>query len=672
MSRTRVLAEPEYSVAGRTHLAAIAGGVATFTLDLGANRWEWDTGARSLFGLAAPDPWPDPWTQVIVPDDAPKLHAAVHAAAEAGTCAVEFRIAHPDGGTRWFALKGTTAGQPPLLRGACFEITSWRAPTARWQAQNAAQQERNATLRQRVVERGQALAVSNAQLEESERRFGLLIEAVTDYAIFMLDPDGVVASWNRGAERIKGYAPQEIIGRHFSTFYTDTDRIRNVPGVALETARRVGRYEAEGWRLRQDGSRFWASVVVSAMRDADGVLLGFGKVTRDLTERRATEERLRQAQKMEAIGQLTGGIAHDFNNLLTVIGGDVETLRRRLPATADPALHRLASSALRGAERATILTHRLLAFARRQPLEPRPVVVNTAITGLSEMLRRTLPEDIAIETVLTGGVWTVFADPTELENSLLNLAVNARDAMPDGGKLTIESANVTLDDADAATAEVPPGQYAGIFVGDTGSGMAPDIVARVFEPFFTTKETGQGTGLGLSQVYGFIRQSGGHVRVYSEVGAGTTVKLYLPRHIPPAAAAAASAPAVAAPPGGNETLLVVEDDPDVRAFAVEVLEDLGYRVAAAADGAAGLRLLDATPDVALLFTDVGLPGGMNGRQLADAARQRRPTLKVLFTSGYARDAIVHHGRLDPGVELLAKPFSFATLAARVRRMLDGE
>jgi CheY-like chemotaxis protein len=322
--------------------------------------------------------------------------------------------------------------------------------------------------------------------------------------------------------------------------------------------------------------------------------------------------------------------------------------------------------------RAALLTDRLLAFSRRQPLEPKSVSVNALITGISELLRRTLGESVVIETVLAGGVWPTFVDSNQLESALLNLAVNARDAMPDGGQLTIEAANVYLDDEYGAAAEVPPGQYVGIFVSDTGTGMTPDVIGKAFDPFFTTKEIGKGTGLGLSQVYGFIKQSGGHVKIYSEVGAGTTVKLYLPRYcssdsvkeVQPAAASIAQA--------RGETILVVEDEADVRSSTVEMLRELCYRVIEAPDGSAGLRLLDAHREIDLLFTDVGLPGGMNGRQLADEAQRRRAGLKVLFMSGYARNAIVHHGRLDPGVELIVKPFTYAGLAAKVRRVLDAQ
>lgn len=400
------------------------------------------------------------------------------------------------------------------------------------------------------------------------------------------------------------------------------------------------------------------------------------RVASEIRERMKAEEAFRQAQKMEAIGQLTGGIAHDFNNLLTVILGNLDVLRRSSGGNAqrldDDEFRRLTNAAVRGAERAAALTQRLLAFSRRQPLMPTPVEVNKLVAGMSDLLRRTLGESIAIETVLAGGLWRVSADANQLENALLNLAVNARDAMPAGGKLTIETANSHLDETYAAAHdEVQAGQYVLIAMTDTGTGMPKDVAGKAFDPFFTTKEMGQGTGLGLSQVYGFVKQSGGHVKIYSEPGEGTTVKLYLPRLVGGAAQDDGTPKPRRIPAGARgETILVVEDDADVRTYSVEMLREIGYRVLEAADGPAALRVLEGEPGIHLLFTDVGLPGGLNGRQLADEARQRRPALKVLFTTGYARNAIIHAGRLDPGVELLVKPFTYAALDTKIRQVLD--
>ena len=529
----------------------------------------------------------------------------------------------------------------------------------------------NATLEQRIDERTREIKEVFDQLHESEQHFRHLVESVSDYAIFMLNPEGFVSNWNSGARRIKGYTAEEIVGQHFSCFYTEADRLSGVPAQALATAQRSGRYGADGWRVRKGGDLFWASVVINAVHDDGGQLLGFAKVTRDLTERRAIEEQLRQVQKMEAIGQLTGGIAHDFNNLLTIISGNIETLHRRI-GTSDPSLSWFIGAAMRGVERATSLTHRLLAYSRRQPLDPKPVELNRLIVGMSDLLGRTLGAHIQIETVLSAGLWQASADPNQVENAVLNLAVNARDAMPDGGRLTIETANTYLDEAYARVhAEVTAGQYVMLAVSDTGMGMPGEVVEKAFEPFFTTKKIGEGTGLGLSQVYGFIKQSGGHVKIYSEPGQGTTVRLYLPRVITPARAdEEAQMSARAQPLGGRETILVVEDDEDVRAVTTSILQELGYIVLEAGEGDTALALLASEPGIQLLFTDIGLPGALNGRQIADEALKRRSDIKILFTSGYARNAIVHHGRLDPGVQLIVKPFNFDAVAAKIRQMLD--
>jgi signal transduction histidine kinase len=418
-------------------------------------------------------------------------------------------------------------------------------------------------------------------------------------------------------------------------------------------------------------------VTITPLHNASGRLVGFAKITRDVSERREQELALEQArsalaqsQKMEALGQLSGGIAHDFNNLLHVIMNGVEILERRL-RSIDPEVRQYLDMVKRNAGRAANLTQRMLAFARRQPLQPRPLNPNKLVAGMVDLLQRALGESIALETVLGGGVWWVSVDANQLEAAILNLAVNARDAMPNGGKLTIETTNAFLDEAYASlNTEVKPGQYATIAVSDTGSGMSGDVMAKAFDPFFTTKEPGQGTGLGLSQVYGFIKQSAGHVKIYSEPGEGTTVKLYLPRILAAGADETWHDVPVAKASAGAEKILVVEDDEDVRDFTAEVLRALGYRVATAEDALSALRVLDKEPDLDLLFTDVGLPNGVNGRQLADEVKQQRPSIKVLFTTGYARNAIVHHGRLDSDVQLLVKPFTQAALAQKVRQILD--
>jgi signal transduction histidine kinase/ActR/RegA family two-component response regulator len=393
----------------------------------------------------------------------------------------------------------------------------------------------------------------------------------------------------------------------------------------------------------------------------------------EIAEREAAESQVRQMQKMESIGQLTGGIAHDFNNMLAIVIGSLDMAQRRLDTDSDKA-RQCIDNASEGARRAAQLTARLLAFSRQQPLEPRAVDANKLVGGMSELLRRTIGEQVAVETVLAGGLWPANIDEGQLENAILNLAVNARDAMPDGGKLTIETNNTHLDDRYAAQhEEVEAGQYIVICVTDTGAGMPPDVVERAFDPFYTTKGVGKGTGLGLSQVFGFVKQSGGHVKIYSEPGEGTTVKLYLPRHFGRTPQGrtdrAGSAPVPRAADG--EIILVVEDEERVRHMSVDALRSLGYTVVQAADGTQALAVLQIQPRVDLLFTDIVMPG-MTGRQLADAARETRPELKVLFTTGYTRNAVVHNGVLDPGVAFLSKPFAIDQLAAKVRQVLDGQ
>ncbi|WP_343699183.1 ATP-binding protein [Caulobacter sp.] len=393
------------------------------------------------------------------------------------------------------------------------------------------------------------------------------------------------------------------------------------------------------------------------------------RVAAEIAERAKAEDALRQAQKMEAVGQLTGGVAHDFNNLLTVIIGGLDTIKRSRPSD-EARVQRAADMALQGAQRAASLTERLLAFSRRQPLAPKPVDANALVRDMTELLHRTLGEQIELEGVLTPRLWPIEADQNQLESAILNLAVNARDAMPDGGKLTIETANALLDESYAAIdAEVIPGQYVSIAVSDSGAGMSRETLARVFEPFFTTKEVGKGTGLGLSMVYGFAKQSGGHVTVYSEEGQGTTVKLYFPRHFGQAAQGPEASAVIAPSSSEGEMVLVVEDNDDVRAYSVMILSELGYGVIEAANAEAAIAVLASDARLDLLFTDVVLPG-KTGRSVADAAAQLRPSLKVLFTTGYSRNAIVHHGRLDPGVQLITKPFTFEQLAVRVREVID--
>ena len=530
-----------------------------------------------------------------------------------------------------------------------------------------------------------ATGIDNARLYRAEQRLNQTLEAqvaektaerdriwqASQDLLGVADLDGTLLSVNPAWTRVLGWKASEIVGRTSDWLLHPDDR---------EPARAELRRLTEGERTFAFENRFrtkagdYRTLSWTAVPVEDKVYA----VARDVTEARErqaeleqTQERLRQAQKMETVGQLTGGVAHDFNNLLQIVTGNLDILLRNLPEDS-ARLRRAAQSAQKGAERAATLTQRLLAFSRRQPLTPKTVDVNRLVGGMSELLHRTLGETIEIETVLASKLWRVEADPNQLENSLLNLAINARDAMPEGGKLTIETQNTHLDHSYAAqNAEVAPGQYVVICVSDTGVGMEAEKVRRAFEPFFTTKEPGKGTGLGLSMVYGFVKQSGGHVKIYSEPGEGTTVKIYLPRLVSTAEETEQVEEQLAPEGTSGETILVVEDDDDVRAYSVEVLRELGYRVLEAHDGPSALRLLERqVGHVDLLFSDVVLPGGMTGAIVAEEARKLRPGLKVLFTTGYARNAIVHHGRLDPGVELITKPFSYADLAARIRDMLD--
>lgn len=511
---------------------------------------------------------------------------------------------------------------------------------------------------------------------DAERQFDFLVNGVTDYAIYMLDPNGVVTTWNAGARRIKGFDAREVIGKDFGRFFTEEDRAAGLPGQILDQARTQGRFEAEGVRLRKDGRRFHAHAVVNALHNQRGELIGFAKITRDITERvegqadlRRMQEQLAQSQKMEALGQLTGGMAHDFNNMLSVIISAFQLCQRALQrGDENKALSHVASG-LEGAYRAAELIRRLLAFARQQPLSPKPLDANGLVQNMSEIFRHTLGTHIELETVVAGGLWATNADQSQLESALVNIAANARDAMPDGGKLTIETSNAHLDDRYAREhIDVPPGQYVLIAVTDTGVGMTQDQIAKAFEPFFTTKGTGRGTGLGLAQVYGFTKQSGGHARIYSEPGQGTTVKLYLPRHFG-TVEQKVSARSNTVPLGNaHETILVVEDEMRVRQLAAEGLRELGYTIIEAADAKEALDILDTKTDIALLFTDVVMPQ-INGRQLADQAVQRRPYLKVLFTTGFSRNAIIHQGVLDPNTNFIAKPFTLEDLARKVREVL---
>jgi len=600
--------------------------------------------------------------------------------------------AERDGVVRWALAANAIAALTALGILVFFGVITARHLSRRYRLEQKTQSS-NLELERLVAERTSELEAAAASLRrelrgreqheqmlrESEERFRLLVDGVKDYALFRLDTRGYITSWNAGAERIKGYTADEVIGKHFSIFYTEEDRLAGVPQRALETAAQEGKYEAvAGLRVRKDGTRFIANVVIDALRDETGRTVGFAKITRDVTERHeqqaALEEArlaLAQSQKMEALGQLSGGIAHDFNNLLHVIKNATAILDRRLRDSL-PDLKEVIDMIERNADRAASLTQRLLAFSRRQPLQPQRVDPQKLLSDMEPLLKSALGTSIELQLTGRRGVWPMSVDHSQLETAILNLAVNSRDAMPKGGKLVIEMTNAYLDEEYVGTHEdATAGEYVLISVTDTGTGMTPEVIAKAFEPFFTTKEIGRGAGLGLSQVYGFIKQSGGHVSIESEVGHGTTIKLYVPRFKAAAPAVREEvAPALSGTPA-TETILLVEDEADVRAFTATVLSELGYHVLTAADASSALAVLASTPRVDLLFTDVGLPNGVDGRQLVEKARERWPDLRVLFTTGYARSSLMHHGRLDAGLELIVKPFSEASLADRIRRILEA-
>ena len=492
-----------------------------------------------------------------------------------------------------------------------------------------------------------------------DRRYELLVSAVVDYAIYMLDPDGRVASWNAGAEKIKGYTSAEVLGQHFSRFYTAEDQADGRPGRALRIAAETGRFEDEAWRIRKDGSRFWALVAIDAIRDEDGSLIGFAKITRDISDRRDAQlkleearEQLFQAQKMEALGQLTGGLAHDFNNLLTAIISGAE-LALRNPGDQDRVARFLAG--IRGsAQRGASLTRQLLAFARRQPLEAKTVDLAVQLPATVDLLRHSVSTEIQVVQDLAGTLPTVDVDPGQLELALLNLGFNARDAMPDGGTLTIRAEPVHL-----AGAEGLHGDFVLITVGDTGSGIPPEIRDRIFEPFFTTKGFGKGTGLGLSQVYGFARQSSGGIAVDSEPGKGASVRLYLP--VSGSAGVGARSPTDL----HSGHVLVVEDDLVVAELAAELLRTLDYEPYVVHSASDALHALGRGERVDLLFTDVVMPGGMSGLELARKVRERFPELPVLLTTGYS-EAV---GGAASEFPVLAKPYQFDDLARALGALL---
>ena len=492
-------------------------------------------------------------------------------------------------------------------------------------------------------------------LFESERNFRLLVEAVTDYALYMLDPTGVVTSWNIGGQRIKGYAPAEIIGQHFSRFYTEVDRANGKPLRALRIACEQGRYEEDGWRVRKDGTFFWASVVIDPIYE-DGKLIGFAKITRDITERREAQLKLEQmhqqlaeSQKLDALGQLTGGVAHDFNNLLMIISGSVHTLKK---AVGDDPKSQRAITAIEGAtKRGASLTSQLLTFARRQSLHPQTVDVAERLSAVREVLDTGVGSAVTLQFDIDPDVWPVMVDVAEFETALVNLVINARDAMSGGGVIRISAHN------DRSGGEA--GEDVAISVEDTGSGIAPDILSKVFDPFFTTKPIGKGTGLGLSQVHGFAHQAGGTVKVASELGKGTRITILLPRK--EAAPALKTVDAVEA--GGSGIVLLVEDNPEVASVSTNLLEQLGYTVRRVANAEAALREIELD-GIDLVFSDIVMPGKMDGLGLARHLRAVKPGLPILLTSGYSDAALNVRGDFP----ILRKPYEIHELSQAIAKL----
>ena len=505
-------------------------------------------------------------------------------------------------------------------------------------------------------------------LRASQEQFRLLVQGVTDYAIFQLSPEGNVSSWNTGAQRIKGYAPEEIIGKHFSSFYTEEDRKAGLPQRALETATREGRYEKEGWRVRKDGTKFFAHVVVDTIRNDDGSLFGFAKITRDITERRAAQraleearEALLQAQKMEAIGHLTGGIAHDFNNLLMAIQGSLELLQRRLPKD-DPKIAQLLENAVQGAQRGAALTQRMLAFARRQELKLVALDVPELVEGMTELLHSSLGASIHIDTHFPEKLPKAFADPHQLELALLNLAMNARDAMAKGGAIVIGATERTMTEAPGLRS----GHYICVTVTDSGTGMDEATLKRALEPFFTTKGIGKGTGLGLPMVHGMAQQSGGKLALKSKSGVGTTAELYLRVAQDDASSAREEvAPQASMSLGRTLTILTVDDDPLVALNTLSLLEELGHTVYSVSSGSRALEVLRREGHIDLVITDQAMPG-MTGSELASKIHAEKPDLPVILATGYA-ELPPGEGR---GIPRLAKPFRQGDLADAIARTIS--
>jgi len=607
---------------------------ALYMLDPNGRIVTWNSGAARFKGYAADEIIGEHFSRFFsVEDQAAGLPAlALQAAARDGRFEAEGRRIRKDGSSFWAnAVLDAIRGEDGTLLGFA-KIT------------------RDITDKRRLE---QATFESALQLQ-------MLVQGVRDYAIYMLDKQGKITSWNSGAQAIKGYSEAEILGQHFSRFYTEADRARGAPDTALETALEQGKFEAEAQRVRKDGSLFWAHVLIDPIYNEAGEHVGFAKITRDVTEKkegelelRRTQEALLQSQKLQALGELAGGIAHDFNNLMTVMRGSADFLLKQLDLPIEKRIRYL-NVMLETAERATSLTSQLLAFARRQPLEPEVIDLSVRLDAMGEMLQRTLGSPYELTLDLAPGLWTVEVDPAGLEAALLNAVLNARDAMPSGGQITISTRNSTRDEGDGVL----------LAIQDTGEGIAPETLKRVFEPFFTTKATGKGTGLGLSQIHGYAVQSGGSARITSEVGQGTRVELWIPRTLKEHAREAAPEAQMKLPDGLR--VLLVEDSEHVRYFAHQLLDDLGCRVLEAENGREALALLQEH-EVDLVFSDIVMPV-MSGLELAGEVKRSHSQVPVLLASGYSSKQFIPRDERE--FPILRKPYKLGTLAASINQLLE--
>jgi PAS domain S-box-containing protein len=612
---------------------------ALYLLDLDGTIISWNTGAQRIKGYTANEIIGKNFSMFFTPEDraAGKPARALRTAQSVGRFEDEAWRVRKDGSRFW----------------ASAVLDAVRAPDG--EVIGFAKITRDLSERRAALE----------ALEQSERQFRLLVDGLIDHAIFLLDPKGYVASWNSGAENLKGYSAREMIGQHFSRFYTEEDRAAGLPQKLLSIARSRGKIASEGWRVRKDGTRFWASVVIDAIRDDKGDIIGFAKITRDLTEQRESQqkldearEQLFQAQKMEAIGQLTGGVAHDFNNLLTVIVSGADLAEHHIQGNEK--LQRLIGNMRHAALRGERLTRQLLAFSRRQPLKPETVDISHQLTSFIELLSHSIRGDVRIISDLPVNLPPVQIDAGQLELALLNIGLNARDAMPDGGTLTIRARKQSGDVGGAGSS------YVVIDVIDTGTGMSEDVQARAFEPFFTTKDIGRGSGLGLSQAYGFARQSGGALTLDSAPGKGTKVSLYLPEAVDTTNRLSLDQPTARPRDGSSATVLLVEDDAGVAELALGLLEDAGYKVKTAANAAEALKVLRNGEPIDLVFSDIMMPGGMNGAELARIVRGEFPSMFILLATGYAEAAANAATREFP---LIRKPYGREVLLDKVGEIL---